>query len=150
MCALMLMHGIAHEGCTDTVRESALKVDSGRKIPRHSMESSLPQRCAGLTHYHLSYILSPHLITTEQIRLRVDKCMSHNRGSNCHAVYSKHEHTGIPKGTPISTHKRKLCRELHDISPPPPPPKLIWFNTRVHEEWYWKKGLTTSIWYNAS
>ena len=32
-CAQMLMHAIAHEGCTDTVRESALEVDSGRKIP---------------------------------------------------------------------------------------------------------------------
>ena len=32
-CAQMLMHAIAHEGCADTVRESALKVDSGRKIP---------------------------------------------------------------------------------------------------------------------
>ena len=27
----MLMHVIAHGGCTDTVRESALKADSGRK-----------------------------------------------------------------------------------------------------------------------
>ena len=26
----MLMHVIAHGGCTDMVRESALKVDSGR------------------------------------------------------------------------------------------------------------------------
>ena len=26
-CAQMLTHAIAHEGCTDTVRESALKVD---------------------------------------------------------------------------------------------------------------------------
>ena len=32
-CAQMLMHAIAHECCRDTVRESALKVDSGRKIP---------------------------------------------------------------------------------------------------------------------
>ena len=29
--AQMLMPAIAHEGCTDTVKESALKVDSGRK-----------------------------------------------------------------------------------------------------------------------
>ena len=27
------MHMIAHIGCTDALRESALKVDSGRKIP---------------------------------------------------------------------------------------------------------------------
>ena len=27
----MSMHAIAHGGCTDTVRESALEVDSGKK-----------------------------------------------------------------------------------------------------------------------
>ena len=32
-CAQMLMHAIAYGGCTDTVRESALEVDSGRKVP---------------------------------------------------------------------------------------------------------------------
>ena len=30
MCAQMLMHVIAHGVCTDTVRESALKADTGR------------------------------------------------------------------------------------------------------------------------
>ena len=30
------MHAISHRGCTDTVRESALKVDSGRKAPCES------------------------------------------------------------------------------------------------------------------
>ena len=30
-CTQMLMHAVAHGGCTDTVRESALKADSGRK-----------------------------------------------------------------------------------------------------------------------
>ena len=29
----MLMHAIVHGGCTDTVRESALKVDSGKENP---------------------------------------------------------------------------------------------------------------------
>ena len=32
-CAPMLLLAIAHGGCTDTARESALQVDSGRKIP---------------------------------------------------------------------------------------------------------------------
>ena len=32
-CAQTLAHAIAQEGNTDTVRESALKVDSGKKIP---------------------------------------------------------------------------------------------------------------------
>ena len=43
-------------GCTDTVRESALKVDSGRKIPCRTGESNLRQRRDGPTLYQLSYI----------------------------------------------------------------------------------------------
>ena len=46
-CAMMLMHAIAHEGCTDTERESALKVDSGKKIPCRTGESNLRQRRDG-------------------------------------------------------------------------------------------------------
>ena len=44
------------QGCTDTVRESALKVGSGRKIPSRTGESNLPQRRAGPELYPLSYI----------------------------------------------------------------------------------------------
>ena len=54
----MLMHVTAHEGCTDTARESALKVDSGRKIPCQTGDLNLPQWCAGWMPYQLSYILS--------------------------------------------------------------------------------------------
>ena len=43
-------------GCVDTVRESALKVDFGRKIPCRTRESNLRQRRAGSTLYRLSYI----------------------------------------------------------------------------------------------
>ena len=50
------MHAIAHGGYTDTVRESALKVDSGRKIPYRTGESNLRQQRAGLMLYELSYI----------------------------------------------------------------------------------------------
>ena len=46
-------------GGTDTVRESALKADSGRKIPCRTGESNLPQRRAGPMFYQLSYILTP-------------------------------------------------------------------------------------------
>ena len=45
-------------GCTDTVREPALKVDSGRKILCRTGESNLPQRRAGPTPCQLSYIPS--------------------------------------------------------------------------------------------
>ena len=57
-CSQMLMLA-AHEGCTDTVRESALEMDSGRKIPRRTGESNLPQRRADPTLYQLSYIPAP-------------------------------------------------------------------------------------------
>ena len=55
----MLMRAIEREGYTDTVRESALKVDFERKILRRTGESNLPQRRAGSTLYRLSYIPSP-------------------------------------------------------------------------------------------
>ena len=42
--------------CTDTVRESALKVDSWRKIPCCIGESNLRRQRAGLMLYQLSYI----------------------------------------------------------------------------------------------
>ena len=54
-CAQMLMHATAYGGCTDTVRESALKVDSGRKIPCRTGDSNLRQRRAGPMLYQLSY-----------------------------------------------------------------------------------------------
>ena len=43
-------------GCTDTVRESALKVDSRRKIPCRTGESNLRRQRAGPMLYQLSYI----------------------------------------------------------------------------------------------
>ena len=46
-CAQMLMHAIAHRGVRTHVRESALKVDSWRKIPYRTGESNLPQRRDG-------------------------------------------------------------------------------------------------------
>ena len=57
--------------CTDTVKESALKVDSGRKIPCRTGESNLPQRHAGPTLYQLSYTplppqLHPHAFCVQQ------------------------------------------------------------------------------------
>ena len=58
-CAYMLMHAIAHGGCSTTTRESALKVDSGRKIPCCTGESNLRQYCAelfGPMCYQLSHL----------------------------------------------------------------------------------------------
>ena len=47
-CAQMLMHAIAHGGVRTHVRESALKVDSPRKIPCRTGELNLRQQRDGL------------------------------------------------------------------------------------------------------
>ena len=52
------MHANAHMGVW-TPKESALKVDSGRKIPSRTGESNLSQLCAGRALYQLSYIPTP-------------------------------------------------------------------------------------------
>ena len=57
-CAQTLMHVIAHGGCTDTVRESAQEVDSGRNIPCRTGDSNQCRYCAwrfSRTLYPLSY-----------------------------------------------------------------------------------------------
>ena len=46
-------------GCTDTVRESALKDDSGRKIPCRTGDSNLRQQRNGPMLYQLSYVPTP-------------------------------------------------------------------------------------------
>ena len=55
-CAQILMHAIAHGGVRTHVRESALKVASGRKIPCRTGESNLRQRRNGPMLYQLSYM----------------------------------------------------------------------------------------------
>ena len=50
------MHAIAHGGVWTHVRESALKVGSGKKIPCRTGESNLRQRRAGPTLYQLNCI----------------------------------------------------------------------------------------------
>ena len=55
-------------GCTDTVRESALKVEPGRKIPCRTGGSNLRRQRAGPTLYQLSY--NPTLIMNHS-RLRI-------------------------------------------------------------------------------
>ena len=57
----MLMHVIVHGGCTITVRESALKVDSGRKISLIAYRGMEP--ASGL---HLNF--GPNALPTELSR----------------------------------------------------------------------------------
>ena len=56
------MHVVAHEGCINTVRESALKVDSERTIPCRTRESNPRPYCSwlfGPMFHPLSYIATP-------------------------------------------------------------------------------------------
>ena len=64
-------------GFTDTVRESAPKVDSGRNIPCRTEESNLSERHASPTHYQLSYILAPadSLAHLSLLYLRSEVCL---------------------------------------------------------------------------
>ena len=67
-CAQMETHA---RGCMDTARESALKVDSGRKIPCHTTESNLHGWHPSLMIYWLSYIPTPvqNFEITEEVHL---------------------------------------------------------------------------------
>ena len=73
-CAEMLMHAIAHGGCTDTVRESAPEADSGRKIPCRTWDSNPQQYYAWLfsqTLYQQSYPgLGDNTVSIFQLHLR--------------------------------------------------------------------------------
>ena len=69
-CAQMLMHAMAHWGCTDTVRESALEVATGRKIPCRTWDSNPRQYCAWLfsrTLYQLRFLTPPSSLARRYI-----------------------------------------------------------------------------------
>ena len=73
MCAQMLMHAIAHGSCANTVRESALKADPGRKFSRRTGESNLRQYGAwpfGPTLHQLSHIPAPHPTLSSKIQFK--------------------------------------------------------------------------------
>ena len=65
----MLMHAIANGGVRTHVRESALKVDSGRKNPCSTWESNLRRQRYGPVLYQLSYI--PTLLTVSSPSLSI-------------------------------------------------------------------------------
>ena len=52
MHAVMLMHMIAHVGCTDIVKQSALETDSGRKIACHARDLNPCHYCDWLFSCH--------------------------------------------------------------------------------------------------
>ena len=51
------MHVITHRGCTNTVRESTLKVDSGRKILCFTRESDRQQYLGILSGFYLCHVI---------------------------------------------------------------------------------------------
>ena len=59
----MIMRAISHGGYSDTVRQSALKVNSWRKIPCRTGESNQPQRRDGPMLCQLSYIPTTSWLT---------------------------------------------------------------------------------------
>ena len=96
---------VCKRGCMDTVRESALNVDSGRKIPCRTGESNLCHRRAGPTLYHLSLIsipkrvhLSFHSLPPPLSLSLVREVRAHvNRGTRCK------EPTGNPSRSSLLT-----------------------------------------------
>ena len=59
-CTRMLMNVIAHASFMDTVRQSALKAYSGRKIPGHNGKSDPRRRRADTMFYRLNNIPTPY------------------------------------------------------------------------------------------
>ena len=68
------MHAIAHGGYTDTVRESALKIYSGRKISCCTGESNLRRQRAGPMLYQLSYMKKKKKKEEKEKRMWVAIC----------------------------------------------------------------------------
>ena len=58
-CTQMLMRAIAQGGCVNTIRESALTADSGRKIPCRAGELRLCRCCAWLFSLTLCQLSCP-------------------------------------------------------------------------------------------
>ena len=78
---------------TDTVKESALKVDPGRKIPCRTKESNLRRRRAGPMLYQLSYIPSleeEEEEEEEEAREEKSDQQSHLKANNKHPTWTRY------------------------------------------------------------
>ena len=58
---IMLMHMVAHRGCTGTATEPALKIDFGRKVPCHTRDPH--QYCTCFFFSCLFFLQSDALVT---------------------------------------------------------------------------------------
>ena len=70
MCSQMLMHAIAHGGCTDTVRVFTGSWRWEKKIPCRTRDWKLRQYCAWLFSRMLYQLSYPHLIVLWCIIMR--------------------------------------------------------------------------------
>ena len=59
-CSQMLMHMTAHSGCTNTVREFALKADCRRNLPCCNGDSNLDPYCTWLLSLNLCQLSDPN------------------------------------------------------------------------------------------
>ena len=82
-------------GCMDIVRESALKADSGRKIPCRTRESNLRRRRTGPMLYQLSYIPPTHTHTHMYTRYT----HTHIQDTHTHAHAHTHTYTHTNQGS---------------------------------------------------
>ena len=80
-CEQMLMQAIARLGGRTHARESALKADSGRKIPCRTGESNLRQRRDGPMLHQLSYLPIPESVDRASFAspedTRIPTCFTH-------------------------------------------------------------------------
>ena len=74
-------------GCTDTVRVSALKVDSRRKIPCHTRESNLSGWHASLMLYLLSNILT-FTCKLKPVFFLISRCMQISKSAEPQRITS--------------------------------------------------------------
>ena len=124
--AHMLMHVIAHEGCTDAVRESSLKVDSGRKIPAApgnqtcisgmpfrrcgSWATSLPCLCVLFWQENQANYLLLWVRIKSMLELLASGCKQLRKHPNCHGKIVSNFSIASQKAKTLLT-----CVMAHDI-----------------------------------
>ena len=96
-CAQMLMHATPHRGYTDVIRESALEVDSGRKIVCRTRDLSPCQCCPWLFSQMLYQLSYPCPLKKDFVFLLLIMYMSslaHKAQilNHCHCNHHHHHH----------------------------------------------------------
>ena len=141
MCAQMMMHAVAHGGWTNTVRESALKADSGRKYSpifikcqstQPTLHSpSLSLACRNTCAYACMHV---HTHTCTHTRMHVRMLTHTHTQTDTHththsvSLYLSRIHTRTHAHTHTHTHTHNthtlfsLFQSLPPLTPPFPTP----------------------------